>query len=545
MKRTLIYKMRLRWIAFLLVIVALLGTAFALPPQVKAASNPPPGPDRYTVINVDYTAYTWWLANWSRNEVVCAVAADHEGPPTPKEVYRDCGKTVYDKWVSQPPCIKPEKSQTCVGYYIFPVFEKPASKEIPTKLPEAAAWLTLENCESVSSVSTSVCESLPSLVVTGQEPLPNETITRIEGTLDGVEFACDAEFCSVPLNNTDNDGVEVKFWAYSSYGDSSPVFTARIRVVQSDEGDPDQLYWFVDVLSSQWQGQPVATCSDSWEVFPPVGGAPEWLSTPTESEDLSSDIPYTYLAANLILQGAVDASSCPDGGLVPSGGANTCGVEVARPAVTEWQNQFDTLILSTSGTTGVPARLLKNLFARESQFWPGVFRINGDAGLGQLTENGADTTLFWNPSFFTQFCPLVLSSDACSVGYAHLAPDEQAMLRGALVGSVNATCEDCPLGLDLSQADFSVTVFAHTLLANCEQAGRIVRNFTGKAPGVNVSYEDMWKFTLVNYNAGPGCLGDAIEGAKGKSLALTWENVSAFLPGACTGAIDYVTDISR
>jgi len=60
-------------------------------------------------------------------------------------------------------------------------------------------------------------------------------------------------------------------------------------------------------------GQPVATCSDSWEVFPPVGGPPVWLSTPKQSADLSSDIPYTYLAANLILQGAVDASACPDG----------------------------------------------------------------------------------------------------------------------------------------------------------------------------------------------------------------------------------------
>jgi hypothetical protein len=74
--------MRLRWTAFLLVILALLGTAFAPPPQSQAAP-PPPGPDRYTVITVDYTAYTWWMANWSHNEVVCAVVADHEGPPTP------------------------------------------------------------------------------------------------------------------------------------------------------------------------------------------------------------------------------------------------------------------------------------------------------------------------------------------------------------------------------------------------------------------------------------------------------------------------------
>jgi len=41
----------------------------------------------------------------------------------------------------------------------------------------------------------------------------------------------------------------------------------------------------------------------------------------------------------------------------------------------------------------LPAQLLKNLFARQSQFWPGVFRDNPDAGLSQLTENGADPAL--------------------------------------------------------------------------------------------------------------------------------------------------------
>lgn len=545
MKRTLIYQMRSRWVIFLFVALAFLGSGFAPSPTLNAAPKTPPGPDRYTVITVDYTAYTWWVASWSENEVVCTIVVDHEDFPTLKEVYRACGATIYDKWVDQPPCDQTTRTKDCVGYYIYPVFNKQATKEIPTKLPEATAWITLENCENVSSISTSICESVPSLVITGQEPLPNEGITRIEGTIGNVSFSCDTSVCSVPLTVTDEKGVQVKFWAFSTYGDSSQVLTALVRVIQADEGNPDQFYWYVDVLSSQWQGQPVATCSDSWQVFPPVGGPPAWLSTPKQTEELSSDIPYTYLAANLILQGAVDASTCPDNGLIPGGGANTCGIEAARPAVTEWQNQFDSLILNTAQTTGVPARLLKNLFARESQFWPGIFRVNGDTGLGQLTENGADTTLFWNPSFFTQFCPLVLSSDACSVGYAHLDETDQTMLRGALVGSVNATCTDCPLGLDLSQADFSVTVFAHTLLANCEQAGRIVRNFTGDAPGESVSYEDMWKFTLVNYNAGPGCLGDAIEGASGQGNDLIWENVSAFLPGICTEAIDYVNDISQ
>ena len=141
---------------------------------------------------------------------------------------------------------------------------------------------------------------------------------------------------------------QFEFWSYSTYGDSSVVFSAQVRVQKADEGDPDQLYWYADVLSSQWQGQSVATCADSWNVFPPVGGPPEWLATPKQSEELSSDIPYTYLAANLISQGLVDASACSDGGLPPGGGVNQCGLETSRPAVIEWQNQFDELILSTA-----------------------------------------------------------------------------------------------------------------------------------------------------------------------------------------------------
>ena len=122
---------------------------------------------------------------------------------------------------------------------------------------------------------------------------------------------------------------------------------------------------------------------------------------------MGTDIPYNYLAAQLIKQGAVDASSCPNGGLLPDGTASQCGMEVARPQVTAWQNQFDEIILNVAKDTGVPAHLLKNLFAIESQFWPGASNKT-DIGLGQLTPEGADTTLLWNPPFFHQFCPLVM-----------------------------------------------------------------------------------------------------------------------------------------
>ena len=188
---------------------------------------------------------------------------------------------------------------------------------------------------------------------------------------------------------------------------------------------------------------------------------------------------------------------------------------------------------------------MKNLFARESQFWPGVFRASADAGLGQLTDNGADTTLLWNPSFFAGYCPLVLSSATCAQGYLHLKPDEQQLLRQALVSTVNASCENCALGIDLSRADFSVNVFAHTLLASCEQTAQVVYNLVKQSPGAVATYEDLWKFTLVNYNAGPGCLSLAADAAWSTDHKLTWDTLSSHFTEVCKPAKDYVNDISQ
>ncbi|HEX2696481.1 MAG TPA: hypothetical protein VHM28_02160, partial [Anaerolineales bacterium] len=484
-----------------------LGSLALLPAtSIQAAqSADPPGPDRSAPITVDYTAYTWWMASWNKNQVVCSIVIDHEGEPTLGEVYTNCDSDIYYAWKKQKPCI----NGVCTGYYLYLVDTSKSQREIAVTLPPASVEMSLENCTDVTRAGTNICESTPILVLKGIEPLPNEHILRIEGTMDGQSFTCDAT-CRLSLAPTDDNGVQMEFWAWSSYGDTSPMFTAQVRVAQAYDNNPDQASWYVDILSSEWQGVRVASCSAAWDSFPPIGGPPDWLSTPKDPAELSSDIPYNYLSANLILQGVVDASGCPDGGLLPDGGANQCGQEAARPAVDEWQNHFDSLIISTSKDTGVPAQLLKNLFARESQFWPGVFKASRDAGFGQLTENGADTALLWNPSFYNQYCPLVLSSQACSKGYLHLKAKDQQLLREALVSTVNASCENCPLGIDLSQANFSVGVFAHTLLASCEQTAQVIQNNTGQSPGEVASYEDLWKFTLVDYNAGAGCLGLAV-----------------------------------
>lgn len=538
----------------LLVLIAFLNMAIssgALPASStnlapSADANPPPGPDRFSIIAVEYTGYHWGLITWKDRTTVCTIDVEHDGMPLPGEVYNQCGTIIYQNWVSQPLC-NLNNISNCDGYYALLLDTAAQEKEIAMELPAATAWISLEDCQPVYSTATNICETNPVLVIKGQEPLPNESIIRVEGTYNGQPFSCDqSDTCRFRIPETGDQGVPVTFWAYSTYGDSSLVYDAQVRVKQVDEGDPDQLYFYADVLSSQWQGEVTATCSETWGTFPPVGGAPEWLSTPTQVEELSSDIPYTYLAANLILQGSVDARSCPDGGLAPGNVVNQCGLEKSRDAVRAWQNQFDGLIYSTAEQTSVPARLLKGLFARESQFWPGIFQAAGDIGLGQLTENGADTALFWNRSFYNQFCPLVMDSETCGLGYPNLDEEHQAALRRALVGSVNASCEECPLGLDLSQADFSIKVFANTLIANCEQTGQVIYNYTGRSPGEAASYEDLWKFTLVNYNAGGGCLAQGITGAQGTSgLPLTWATVSPHLTGACSGSVDYVNDISQ
>jgi len=540
---------RIRWRKRLLtlgLLSVLAGSVFASSSRGFAApsqSTAPPGPDRYAVTTVDYTKYFWWMIHWNETEVECAIEVDHEGMPTPGDVYVDCGEDLYDLWVNQMPCTEFDVTK-CNGFYVVLVGQEQAQKKISTKLQPPIVQVTLENCSPVYTSSTSICETEPILVLTGIEPLEGYQITGIEGLYGNQLFNCGPS-CRLRLPVTGEEMFTLQFWAYSSYGDSSEPFEAQIRVAMTDQGNPDQpTYWFADVLSDQWAGVPVATCVGAWGILPPIGGPPEWLSTPTDSETLGTQIPYNYLAANLIRNGAVDGSPCADGGLLPEGGASACGMEVARDTVNAWQNQFDGIILNTAKDTGVPAHLLKNLFAIESQFWPG--NSKNDIGLGQLTEQGADTALMWNPPFFKQFCPLVMDSETCSKGYLYMGEENRTYLRLALINAVNATCDNCPLRIDLERANFSIGVFARTLVANCEQASQVVWNYNNRrTPSqLGISYEDMWKFTLINYNAGGGCLATAFELASSNNEPLTFEGITPYLEPACQGAIEYVNQVS-
>jgi hypothetical protein len=259
---------------------------------------------------------------------------------------------------------------------------------------------------------------------------------------------------------------------------------------------------------------------------------------------MSTDAPLYYLAGRLIAQGVVDATACPSGGLLPNGYADACGLEKARPEVEVWQNQFDARIIEVAQKSDVPSQLLKNIFAQESQFWPGIFRVQWEFGLGQITDNGAEAVLLWNDSFYEQFCPLVLTEESCNKGYLHLQARDQALLRGALAGTANSDCLNCPAGVDLTQVDFSLTLFADTMRANCEQVGQIVYNATKLMPGAVSTYEDMWRFAVANYHAGPGCVSYAIYTAW-QGTTLTWDNVSSQFTDACRGVIPYVDKVTH
>ena len=529
-----------------------MGQFFTPTPEVT-----PEIPIRKTTITVPFTSYHWWLVRYSNNNIVCNFAVEHEGLPNAADIEAFCETRVFNEWRSTKPCdlAVAGSVNNCPGFYLHLVGSKPGERPLEIELPIATVWITIDNCNP--QYEGGPCTTLPDLVFTAEEPLPNESIISVQGTLGGEPFTCMGPVCKVPLKPTGLDGVFVEFWADSSFGDSSQRYTARARLVPwGDFMNPEQYSsdpntWFVDVLSRQWRDGRLASCSETWQSFPPIGGPPEWLTSPSGPSELESDISYYYLAGALITYGEVDASGCVDGGLQAPNIASPCGVEAARPHLAQWQNRFDEEIMLASADTGVPARLLKNVFARESQIWPGIYTTYQETGLGQLTENGADAILLWNPHFFSQFCPLILDESVCALGFGNISdPDyglqkEMAMLRGALVRKVDASCPDCPAGIDLSQANYSVGVFAEGMLANCEQVDRIINNITGLQPGQTSSYEDLWRFTLVNYNAGPGCLSEAIETASFASEPLDWPTISTYLEPACQGAVGYVEDISR
>ena len=85
-------------------------------------------------------------------------------------------------------------------------------------------------------------------------------------------------------------------------------------------------------------------------------------------------------------------------------------------------------------------------------------------------------------------------------------------------------------------------------MPNCEQVGQIIFNEAGGFAQDASTYADFWRFVLVNYNGGPGCLTEAIRSAWMTGMTgsqLGWNDVAENLPMGCSKTRQYVDNVAR
>lgn len=385
----------------------------------------------------------------------------------------------------------------------------------------------------------------PYVILTAFASIPRAGSVEIRGFNNSQEFICTESPCALFLQSS----TRLIFRAYADTGERSEEVIASVSVNQASNGykvsidTVSQFTSFADSCSNLWGQRDEDNAS--WDNF---------VQFPFQ---LNTDKTLHTLTTRLIMNGVVDASSCPAGGLsIGLDWPTACGLEKASDTVTAWQNQFDGYIWLASRDHGIPPKILKTLIEFESQFWPGNSRFYLDEfGLGQINQLGVDVLLRRDPTYYQKVCPSVLAD--CSRPYGSLEPTQQAQIRGALVNSVDATCPACDNGVDLDKAKKSIDLVTSLLKANCKQVDEIVKRpyqpdpdadaatatavvativAGGKSPAMD--YEDLWKFTLASYHSGSSCFADAVLATKKDRLPVTWENVSNRLN--CKGGANYV-----
>lgn len=116
------------------------------------------------------------------------------------------------------------------------------------------------------------------------------------------------------------------------------------------------------------------------------------------ADALLTDESLTWLAGKFIWNGIIKPQ-CYGSGLDPfTLAADACGMAFARADVVRWQNQFNDAIFSAAVAYNVPAKLLKRMIRIESQYWPYYTAPAGEIGIMQVTDNGLDTLLRFDPT---------------------------------------------------------------------------------------------------------------------------------------------------
>lgn len=299
---------------------------------------------------------------------------------------------------------------------------------------------------------------------------------------------------------------------------------------------------FIPVQTIQPQTEEESVCQKAFGATRTDQAVPSWLQMNLTVDDLYSENRYDLLAGRLLFTGIVDGSQCSGWGLNADGSPNGCGLEIAQPAVNHWQNQFDAEILSASQKLGYPPRLVKSVIAVESQFWPSSDWSRGEAGLGQLTDAGADLLLTWRPEVYQMACSKVYDGETCVRPYVKQESWVQAALRGKLLRMVDQTCAQCQGGVDIDVTKQSISLLAESLSASCQQTAYLTRRITGSMPSMRMTYEDFMKLSLANYHAGSGCTLYALQNT---FVNYDWGSVSEHYAVGCQNGTGYVRKVMK
>jgi len=364
----------------------------------------------------------------------------------------------------------------------------------------------------------------PYVILSAVELVPSSTSIEIRGSISDRIFLCESTPCTIPVPQSDR----INFTAYSSSGYASEEITASVTVTLTDGG------YSVIISSINRYTTFLDSCGATWRLNP-NDPTPLWAEFSQFPYELNTERTLHYLATKLIISGIVDASSCPSGGLNNDlSWPTACGLEQAKDTLTEWQNQYDSYIWTASKDVGIPPKILKTLIQVESQFWPANQRFYVDEyGLGQITQLGVDILLRQDNTLFQSFCPTVLNN--CNTFYSNLSSTQQAMVRGALLSSLDATCPTCEHGFDFTKAGQSIYYIARLLDSKCQQNRAIMNTFGSFS---ETEYEDYWKFTLFSYHSGTSCFYSAAKETKKANEPMTWEYLSEHT--ACIDGKGYV-----
>ena len=360
----------------------------------------------------------------------------------------------------------------------------------------------------------------PFVILSGYQSFPGDAgAISISGIVQSKGFFCPTSPCSLEFPETD----QISFRVQNKNGDSSSEVQATVLVTKMEGGYAltiitlGKFVVFSDSCANIWQNA---------DALPP-----DWAKFPQDPGELNTEKSLHYLAARLLTAGVVDAKDCPNGGW-EGNAPNACGLDKVKDQMVAWQNQYDLNIWLVGRDEHIPPIILKTLLEIESQFWPTSQRLFLDElGLGQINQLGIDVLLRTNPGLYQQVCTSALYK--CDQPYENLTGIDRALIRGTIVQSLDAACPTCLYGVNLNKASQSIALIAKVLYANCVQAKAIL-----KLHGVTANYEDSWKFALVSYHSGFGCLQSAIENSSTDGTQITWNTVTENL--VCQGAVAYI-----